>query len=119
MLVLVLFVLASCTPGAAVDPTPAPPADPLLDVAQREGTVVVIVQLAVPRGSASSWDMTAVDRAQRRIMAALGPEKTVVERFRKRLPQIVLRVTPEGLAVLRQSPLVVNISLNETDEPTE
>lgn len=91
-------------------------ADPLLERAERDGTVVVIVQLAVPRGSAASYDATRIQNAQRRLMSELGPGARVVERFGRRLPQIMLRVTPEALQELRLSSLVVNITLNEKAE---
>jgi hypothetical protein len=110
--------LSACTSGAA-DPTPAPVADPLLEIAEREGSVVVIVQLVVPQGSAGSFDATRIRNAQRRLMSELGPGARVVDRFERKLPQIMLRVTPEALQELRESPLVVNISLNQLDEPTE
>ena len=118
---LVVCVLASCTGGGtATDSTPAPAvADPLLEIARREGSVVVIVQLAVPRGSAGSYDATRIENAQRRLMSELGPGARVVERFGRKLPQIMLRVDAQALQELRQSELVVNISLNETDETTE
>lgn len=115
---LTLCVLTSCT-GSGGSPEPTPVADPLLERAEQEGSVVVIVQLAVPQGSAGSFDNVAIARAQRKLMSELGPGARVVERFRRRLPQIVLRVDPEALQVLRQSDLVVNISLNDTDEATE
>ena len=112
---LVLCVLSSCTTdGGSAEPTPV--ADPLLERAFRDGTVVVIVQLAVPQASASSFDSVAIARAQRNLMSELGPGARVIERFRRRLPQIVLRVDPTALQELRQSDLVVNISLNETSE---
>lgn len=115
---LVLCVLSSCTGGGeSAEPTPV--ADPLLERAEQDGTVVVIVQLAVPQASASSFDRIAIARAQRKLMSELGPGARVVERFHRRLPQIMLRVDPEALQQLRQSDLVVTISLNETDEPTE
>lgn len=113
-----LVVLSACT-GSATDATPPPVPDPLLDIAEREGDVDVIVQLAVPQTTAGSWDKAAVARAQRKVLAQLGPRARVLERFGRKLPQIMLRVRPAGLQELRRSPLVVNISLNETDEPTE
>lgn len=115
---VVLCVLAACTGGGG-SAGPTPVADPLLERAERDGTVVVVVQLAVPQGSAGSFDTAAVARAQRKLVSELGPGARVVERFRRRLPQIVLRVDPGALEELRQSNLVVNISLNETDETTE
>ncbi|MDQ3954321.1 MAG: hypothetical protein M3285_02065 [Actinomycetota bacterium] len=116
---LVLLLLPACTSGITPEHTPPPVADPLLERAERDGTVVVIAQLAVPRGNASSYDATRIRNAQRRLMSELGPGARVVERFGRSLPQIMLRVTPEALQELRRSSLVVNISLNETDEPTE
>ena len=119
-LLLLVLVASACTGGGgAVDPTPAPPADPLLDIAERDGSVVVIVGLAVPRGSAGSWDTAAIGRAQREVVAALGPHAGVVERFGRKLPQIALRVKPEGLPLLRQSPLVVNVTLHTADQATD
>lgn len=113
---LVACLLSSCTGGGAgtADTTPAPIADPLLDIARREGTVVVIVQLAVPQPGQAK-----IATAQRGLMKDLGPGARVVERFGRKLPQIMLRVDETALTELRQSPLVVNITLNETDEPTE
>ena len=116
---VLLVVLSACTGSATTSPTATPVADPLLETARRDGTVVVIVQLAVPKGAAGSWSSTAIADAQRRLRRGLGSGTTVVERFGRKLPQIVLRVDEEGLAKLRESPLVVNISLNSTDEPTE
>ncbi|MDQ4126130.1 MAG: hypothetical protein M3134_11125, partial [Actinomycetota bacterium] len=85
-----------------------------------EGSVVVIVQLAVPQGAASSTDpVTVIGRAQRRLMSELGPGARIVERFGRRVPQITLRVDERALAELRRSSLVVNISLNTTDEATD
>ena len=108
-------VLSSCTGGGgSVEPTPV--ADPLLERAEQEGSVVVIVQLAVAQGSAGSFDNVAIARAQRQLMSELGSGARVVERFGRRIPQIMLRVDPEALQELRQSDLVVNISLNATDE---
>ena len=118
VLVALSIALAACTGGAG-DPTPPPVADPLLDIAEREGTVDVVVQLAVPRGSAASFDGAAVKTAQRRLMSELGPGARVVERFGRRVPQIVLRVTPEALQELRGSRLVVNIARSETDTAVE
>jgi hypothetical protein len=74
---------------------------------------MVIVQLAVP-----APDRTAIVRAQRDLLAELGRGARVVTRY-GRVPQIALRVTPQALRRLRASPLVVNISLNETDEATQ
>lgn len=113
-----LCVLSACTGGGG-SAGPTPVADPLLERAEQDGSVVVIVQLAVPQGSAGSYDSAAVARAQRKLVSELGSGARVVERFRRRLPQIVLRVDPEALQELRQSDLVVNISLNETDEASE
>ena len=80
----------------------------------------MIVQVAVPQGAASSIDpVTTIGRAKRRLMSDLGPGAQVVERFGRRLPQLMLRVDEAALARLRQSPLVVNISLNSLDEATE
>jgi hypothetical protein len=93
-------------------------ADPLFEIAEREGTVVVIVELLVPRGSAASYDATRIENAQHRLMSELGPGARVVERFGRKLPQIMLRVDAEALGQLRRSPRVVNISL-ETDEATQ
>lgn len=116
-LIAVLVGLSACTGGGEAEPTPV--ADPLAETAREDGTVVVIAQLAVPKGSAASWSSTAVAQAQRALMSELGPGARVVERFGRDLPQIMLRVDETALAELRQSPLVVNISLNEADEPTE
>ena len=118
VLVTLSFAFAACTGGSQVaDPTPV--ADPLLEIAEREGSVVVVVQLAVSRGSAGSFDGAAVKTAQRRLMSELGAGARVVERFGRRVPQIVLRVTPEALTELRQSRLVLNIARSETDTAVE
>lgn len=119
VLLAVSVLLAGCTGGGSADPTPAPVADPLLDIAEREGSVVVIVQLLVPPGAAGSYDAARVAKAQRRLMSDLGPGARVVERFGRKVPQIMLRVDAEALAQLRQSPQVVNISLNQTEEATD
>ena len=66
--------------------------------------------------SAASFDSVAIARAQRKLMSELGPGARVIQRFRHRLPQMMLRVDPEALQQLRQSDLVVTISLNETDD---
>lgn len=117
---MVLCLLVACTSGGTpADPTPPPAADPLLDLARRDGSVMVVVGLAVAKGSAGSWDSAAIGKAQRRLLSELGPGARVVERFGRKLPQIALRVTPGALQELRRSPLVVEISLNDTDAPTE
>ena len=95
---------------------PPPPADPLMDLAEEQGTVVVIAQLAVPQDSQGLWNTKKIARAQRKLVDGLGPGARVLERFERMVPQIMLRLTPEALEELRQSPLVVNISLNEADE---
>lgn len=80
----------------------------------------VVVQLAVPRGSAGSWDTGAVGKAQRKLMRELrGTGVRVVDRFRRKQPALKLLVEEDALAKLRQSPLVLNITLNTVDEPTE
>jgi hypothetical protein len=114
---VVLCLLSSCTGTGNVDPTPRP--DPLLDIARRDGAVVVIAQLAVPPKPDGSWSGAAVARAQRELVRSIGSGARVVERFGRKLPQITLLVDEESLMELRQSPQVVNISLNEPDEPTE
>lgn len=114
-----LLVAVACSGGAEPAPTLTPVADPLLEMAKRDGTVVVIVQLAVPQSTGGSWEKAAVAGAQRKLLAELGPRARVLERFGRRLPQIMLRVNPAGLQELRRSPVVVNITLNEADEPTE
>ena len=113
-LVALAVLAAACTSGAA-DPTAAPVADPLLDIAERDGFVVVVVDLVVPRGSAGSYDATRVRSAQRRLMSELGPGARIVERFGRKVPRIMLRVTPDALQELRLSPRVANISLRETE----
>lgn len=114
-LVLVLSIVATACTGGAAEPTPAPVADPLLERAEHEGSVVVIVDLVVPRGSASSFDATRIRNAQRHLMSELGPGARIVERFERRAPRIMLRVTPEALQELRGSARVANITLSETD----
>ncbi len=116
-LLLVLCVLSACSGGETVaEPTPTPPpraVDPLRETARREGTVTVIVQLAVPTNSRG-----AIVRAQRELLDDLGRGARVVARY-GRLPQIALRVTPRALRALRSSPLVVNITVDEAGEATE
>ncbi|HEX2295946.1 MAG TPA: hypothetical protein VHN37_11630 [Actinomycetota bacterium] len=91
-----------------------------MDVVDREGSVVVIVDLAVPQGSAASSDpVTLISRAQRKLMSELGAGAQVVDRFRRRSPRLMLRVDARALTELRQSSLVVNISLAEAGEPTQ
>lgn len=113
---LVLCLLSACTGGGTgVHPTPAAapgPADPLLEVVRQEGSVDVVVQLAVPR-KGGSWEKAAVARAQRDVIAALGPRARVVKRFGRKVPQMLLSVNAQGLRVLRRSPVIVNISLSE------
>lgn len=113
VLLLVVSILGVACTGAAPEPSPAPVADPLLDLAEREGAVVVVVDLVVPRGAAGSFDAARIRSAQRRLMAELGPGARVVERFERKVPRIILRVTPEALQELRQSARVANISLSE------
>lgn len=115
-----LVVLSGCSGSTTTaGPTPTPVADPLLERARSEGTVDVIVQLAVPQAPDGFWGEAAVGRAQRELVGELGPRALVLERFGRKLPQIMLRLNPAGLRKLRQSPLVVNVSLNTTDEATE
>ena len=113
--VVVLCLLSACTGGGSVvDPTPAPgPADPLLQIARQEGAVDVVVQLAVPR-KGGSWEKSAVARAQGDLIAELGPRARVMDRFGRRVPQLLLSVNAPGLRVLRRSPVVVNITLHES-----
>lgn len=106
-----LVVLSACTGGAAND-SPPPGTDPLREIVERDGSVVVVVQLAVPQGAAGSVDAAAVKKVQRRLMSELGPGARVVERFGRRIPQIALRVDAHALQELRQSRLVVNITLD-------
>jgi hypothetical protein len=110
---LALCVLSSCTGGGGAEPTPAP--DPLLDLARRDGAVAVVVQLAVPRRPDGSWTKATVARAQRELVRGIESGARVIDRFGRRLPQITLLVDEQGLVELRQSPQVVNISLNRAD----
>lgn len=111
-----LCALSACT-GATEPASTTHVADPLLDRAQRDGTVVVVVELLVPKGSAASVQTVAIEDAQRRLMRELGPGARVVERFGRKVPQIMLRVNAEALGELRQSERVVTISLAEPPAP--
>lgn len=121
-LVAVLLVGAACSGGAetAAPSPPAPfrPADPLRSIARQEGTVGVIVELAVPKTADGTWDGKKIAAAQRKLLKDLGDGATVSARY-ETTPQLALDLTPAALERLRASPLVLGIHLNQTDEATE
>lgn len=121
--VVVVIVLSSACSWGGSEDVAAParslgPADPLRDRARTEGTVGVIVELAVPQQADGSWERREIAAAQRKLLAELGKGVEVVARDRT-TPQIALELTPQALKRLRASPLVLGIHLNEADAPTE
>lgn len=97
----------------------------LLAAARREGSVLVIVELAIPyRPEAELDDPEAVQkqradiaRAQDELLASLeGNDVTVAARY-ERLPQIALGVDEAALRVLLGSHLVEGIQLNRPEPP--
>jgi hypothetical protein len=90
----------------------------LREIARDEGTVGVIVDLAVEQKPDGTWDEKAIAAAQRELLEQLGNGATVAARY-KMTPQLALAVNERALKKLRASPLVVGVHLNEADEPTE
>ena len=111
-----LTALVACT-GTSPAPTGPPPgpADPLRHIARREGSVGVVVQLAIEPERPGTWNRRAIAREQQKLVRELGPGVRVVERTAE-FPQIALEVTPAALRRLRDYPLVLNISLDQGGE---
>ena len=112
-----LAALVACTGGTDPAPTAPPPgpADPLRHIARREGSVGVVVQLAIEPERPGIWNRRAIAREQGELVDALRPGVRVVERTAE-FPQIALDVTPAALRRLRDHPLVLNITLDQGDE---
>lgn len=110
---IVLLVGAACSGGSgdvttAPSPPPAQVSDPLREIARDEGTVRVIVDLAVERDPDGTWSEKAIADAQRKLLAALGAGATVAARY-ETTPQLALEVDERALKELRASPLVLAI----------
>jgi hypothetical protein len=121
LLVLVASVaLAGCSGGSdPAPPAPPPgPVDPLRDIARREGDVRVVVVLAVEPERPGIWDRREVALAQERLLRAVRPGVHVVRRLEE-FPQAVLRVTAPALQRLRQSDLVLDISLDRAGDTNQ
>lgn len=105
--------LGGCMAGTSPAPStpPAGVVDPLREIARREGAVPVVVALAVEQERPGSWNRREVVRAHERLLQEIRPGVRVVRRFYE-FPQIALRVTAPALRRLRQSDLVVNITLD-------
>lgn len=117
--VFLLAVACTAATEGVATPTMAPgPADPLRDRALAEGSVGVIVDLAVPQQADGFWDRADIAEAQRMLLAELPRGVRVVARY-EATPQIALQLTVRALEKLRASPLVLRIHLNETDEPAD
>ena len=108
---LVVLVAGACSGGGDAAPTPGP-ADPLRNEARSEGSVGVIVQLAVPPERPGVWDRRQVVREQQKLIDYLGPGATVVMRYAE-VPKVELTVTPAALRKLRTYPKVTTISLKQ------
>jgi hypothetical protein len=116
-------------PSPAGAPT-ASPTDPmryeqLIETARREGSVLVIVDLAIPyRPEAELGSPEAIRRqraeiaaAQEALLASLeGHEVTVSARY-EFVPQIALGVDEAALRILIASDLASDIQLNEAEPP--
>jgi hypothetical protein len=108
------FVLAA---GAFFTALPARASqDPgLRERAARDGTVRVIVTLAIPPLQPPAED--AIRDAQDRVIGALrGTRYADVRRFRS-LPQLALTAGPDALEVLLASPLVASVAPDSLARP--
>lgn len=113
VLALLLVLVAGGCSGGGGDAAPTPaPVDPLTREARNEGSVGVIVQLAVPPERPGVWNRREVAREVQKLVDYLGPGATVVMRYAE-VPQVELTVTPAALRKLRTYPKVTTISLKQ------
>ena len=121
-----LLALGACT-GSAERPATAaesePPAD-LLDAARERGTVLVVVELAVPYRPEAELDKAEVEaqraaiaRAQDDLLAELDGHDVEVAGRPQRLPQLALAVDEGGLRALARSRLVGGLEGNVPEPP--
>ncbi|MFN2589054.1 MAG: hypothetical protein ABR613_13190 [Actinomycetota bacterium] len=109
---IALLVTTACSGGEPAAPSAPPAVDPLLDTARREGTVAVVVDLAVEREPDGTWDARKVVMAQRALLAELGRGVTITARY-ETSPRLALELTERALKKLRASPVVAAIHLDE------
>lgn len=116
--VLIALVVAAtaCTGGTeTAAPSPPPAAvDPLREIAREQGTVHVIVDLAVEQEADGTWDERVIVMAQKNLLVELGRGATVTARY-ETTPRLALEVDQRALRRLRASPLVLGIHLDENE----
>lgn len=121
-----LLALAACDSGrgeGSATQAGEPPST-LLEEAEEEGAVLVVVELDVPYRpeaelgrDAIAAQRAAIVEAQEAVLAELGEHGEVAGRP-ERLPQLALRVDEEGLRVLARSPYVRELEANEPEPPS-
>lgn len=115
-LVALLFATACSGGGGDAAPTGPPLGgpDPLTEIAREQGSVDVVVDLAVPRKADGTWDRDKIAKVQDRLLKALGDGVTLGARY-ETTPQLALAVNRGALKRLRASPLVLGVHLDEAD----
>lgn len=127
---LVCVLLTACTPAPAVGPSPSlpQPQQSLVDTARDQGSLGVIVTLAIPsyRPEGELPDQDAVQRqhaeieaAQSRLLDELKPFKVELIEQYERLPQLALNVDEAAMRHLVTSPLVASVHENKAEAPNK
>jgi hypothetical protein len=83
--------------------------------AAREGSVRVVVTLAVPGAQPPAPD--AIRDAQERLLGALQGARYADLRRYQNLPQIALTAAPDALDILLASPLVASVVADSRAKP--
>jgi hypothetical protein len=122
-LAALVALAGACAEGGGASPGPAAssagPYARLLKAARTEGSVLVIVDLAIPFTPEANLSPAAVGRqrqaiaqAQDGLLQALSGHRVMTSARYDRLPQIALRVDEPALRILIASPLVRRIQAN-------
>jgi hypothetical protein len=122
-LAALVALAGGCGEGGGASPWPADsgtgPYAGLLTTARTEGSVLVIVDLAIPftpeanlSPEAVGRQRQAIARAQDDLLRALSGHSVTTSARYDRLPQIALRVDEPALRILIASPLVRRIQAN-------
>jgi|CXWL01.1.fsa_nt_gi subtilisin family serine protease len=119
-----LGLLTAVASPAAAAPTPEKVPTKLVEAARADGSVSVIVGLAVDTRTEGSLSKAAVGRqrqaitrAQDRLLDELGTDVEVARRFHV-IPYVALRATPETLARLAVSKRVRRVYADEPAPPS-